>query len=128
MNSLGETAEWSTLTTGHVAAFCGIGNPTAFRDLLARHGWPLHADQFRVFPDHHRYSRDDVYTLREWSDKLGSPVLLTTQKDLVKLDLPRLNKSPLWAVEIGTEIHSGRELLERCLAEILQLVPADSSQ
>ena len=127
VNSLGETAEWSSLTTGQVAAFCGIGNPTAFRGLLARRGISVADDRFRVFPDHHRYTREDVYALREWADQLGSPVVLTTQKDLVKLDLPQLNQSPLWAVEIGTEIHAGRELLERRLEEILQRVVWDGT-
>lgn len=125
VNSLGETAEWSMLAAGPVAAFCGIGNPTAFENLLARCGQPVAGDRFRVFPDHHRYSRVDVDALRDWADKLGSPVILTTQKDLVKLDIPRLNQSPLWAVEIGTEIHAGRELLERHLEEIRQRIPAN---
>jgi tetraacyldisaccharide 4'-kinase len=125
VNSQGETADWSTLAAGPVAAFCGIGNPTAFQGLLARRGLSVAGDRFRVFPDHHRYSRDDVYALRDWSDKLGSPIVLTTQKDLVKLDLPRLNNSPLWAVEIGTEIHAGQDLLERHFTEILQRIPPD---
>ena len=115
INSLGATAVWSTLENANVAAFCGIGNPTAFQQLLTRRGLSLASRQFKVFPDHHRYTRDDVDGLRAWAAELGSPVILTTQKDLVKLDIPRLDQSPLWAVEIGTEIHAGRELLERCL-------------
>lgn len=127
VNSEGETADWSTLKPGHVAAFCGIGNPTAFQRLLARRGLNVTPDRFRTFPDHYRYTREDVDALREWADQLGSPVILTTQKDLVKLDLPRLNQSPLWAVEIGTEIHAGKELLDSRLEDILQRVPPDDA-
>ena len=123
VNSAGETTEWSTLPPDRVAAFCGIGNPAAFQGMLARRGVTIAADRFRTFPDHYRYTREDVDALRDWADKLGSPVVLTTQKDLVKLDLPRLNQSPLWAVEIGTEIHAGRELLEQRLTEIFQRIP-----
>jgi len=44
---------------------------------------------------------------------------------LVKLELSHLGKSPLWAVEIGTEIHAGRELLEQSLQAIANSVPPD---
>ncbi len=125
VNSLGETTEWSSLSAGQVAAFCGIGNPKAFQGLLARGGLSVEGDRFRVFPDHYRYTRDDVHTLCDWADTLKSPVVLTTQKDLVKLDVPRLHHSPLWAVEIGTEIHSGRDLLEQHFHKILQSIPQD---
>lgn len=125
INANGETTEWSSLPQGRVAAFCGIGNPTAFQNLLARKGLSIPAQNFKVFPDHHRYTREDVDQLRTWADELGSPVILTTQKDLVKLELTQLNLSPLWAVEIGTQIHAGRELLEHRLGEIAKRIPPD---
>ena len=125
VNSLGETAEWSSLTAEKVAAFCGIGNPAAFQGLLARRGISVDGNRFRVFPDHHRYTREDVHDLCDWADHLGSPVVLTTQKDLVKLDVPKLHNSPLWAVEIGTEIHAGKDLLHGKLGEVLQRVAQD---
>ncbi len=37
-----------------VLAFCGIGNPSGFRQTLANCGARIQA--FREFPDHHRYS------------------------------------------------------------------------
>lgn len=126
VNSAGDTAEWAEVVAqGKVAAFCGIGNPEAFRQLLSRRGISLAHHHFRTYPDHHRYTREDVTDLRTWADDLDSPVLLTTQKDLVKLDVPRLNQSPLWAVEIGTEIHAGQELLERRLTELTERIPRD---
>ncbi len=123
VNSNGETTDWSALANVRVAAFCGIGNPIAFRNLLSRQGISVGEQNSRVFPDHHRYSREDVDSLRRWADELGSPIILTTQKDLVKLDVPLLNQSPLWAVEIGTEIHAGRELLDQRLQEIANRIP-----
>lgn len=120
INSQGETTDWSAFARDNVAAFCGIGNPMAFQQLLERQGLSLEPRQFKIFPDHHRYSRDDVDRLRAWATELGSPVILTTQKDLVKLDIPSLNQSRLWAVEIGTEIHAGRELLEQRLEALVK--------
>jgi hypothetical protein len=45
---------------------------------------------------------------------------MTTQKDLVKLTDAELGGLPVWAVEIGTEIASGGELLEVSLARVPQ--------
>lgn len=118
VNSNGQTIEWSALDQDRTAAFCGIGNPHAFRNLLSRNGLAISDPRFRAFADHHRYTREDVDALRSWADEMGSPVILTTQKDLVKLEIPALNRSPLWAVEIGTEIHAGQDLLDRHLQTI----------
>jgi tetraacyldisaccharide 4'-kinase len=48
-----------------VAAFCGIGNPGAFRRTLA--GLGLEPVAVRAFPDHHGYTREDVGGLRAWA-------------------------------------------------------------
>lgn len=127
INSNGESAEWSSLAQARIAAFCGIGNPSAFQHLLERNGFPVAGPTFRVFPDHHRYTRQDVEQLRTWAEELGSPVIVTTQKDLVKLELSQLSQSPLWAVEIGTRVHAGHELLERHLGMIAERVSPDDT-
>jgi tetraacyldisaccharide 4'-kinase len=99
-----------------VAAFCGIGNPRAFRRTLDNLGAAV-AD-FRTFPDHHPYSRADVEDLRDWARRQATDcMVLTTQKDLVKLSLPQLGGRDLWAVRIGLHIESGREELHHKLEE-----------
>lgn len=60
---------------GRYSAFCGIGNPHSFRQTLEAAGVEL--DEFRIFPDHHRYSLSDF-------KGLNSP-LLTTSKDAANL-------------------------------------------
>lgn len=102
-----------------VAAFCGIGNPEAFRKTLRGLGCELIA--FRGFPDHHRYSDDDLESLRRWADGLPCEALIvTTQKDLVKLPFSELANRPLLALRIGMEILSGREMLEQLLKGVMQ--------
>jgi tetraacyldisaccharide 4'-kinase len=97
-----------------VAVFCGIGNPEAFRHTLAGLGAEVSA--FRVFPDHHPYSRADVDDLRAWADRQAKEcVVVTTQKDLVKLCLARLGGRPLWAVRICLHVEVGQEELDRRL-------------
>src|SRR5262249_30642341 len=48
-----------------VAAFCGIGNPEAFRRTLGDLGAQVCG--FRTYPDHHAYTQADVDALRTWA-------------------------------------------------------------
>jgi tetraacyldisaccharide 4'-kinase len=101
-----------------VAAFCGIGNPEAFRRTLTDLGAAL-AD-FRTYPDHHAYTRQDVDDLRTWAASVPrTETVITTQKDLVKLRIVTLAARPLWALRIGLEVVSGLELLARHLTAAL---------
>lgn len=63
-----------------VVAFCGIGNPEAFRSTLQRAG--LTIAHFQHYDDHHAYTPADVQSLRSIAD--GRP-LVTTMKDLARL-------------------------------------------
>jgi tetraacyldisaccharide 4'-kinase len=101
-----------------VAAFCGLGNPEAFRKTLHDLGMTVRA--FRAFPDHHAYTRPDVEALRTWARQEATEgVVVTTQKDLVKLRLTRLGEGELWALRIQLSIHAGQEALDRKLKEAL---------
>jgi tetraacyldisaccharide 4'-kinase len=103
-----------------VAAFCGIGNPEGFRRTLD----PLcsRIAAFRVFPDHHGYTAQDVAALSSWASASRGDLALTTQKDLVKLRTSALGALPLRALRIGLEITDGLAALEELLR---RLVPTD---
>jgi tetraacyldisaccharide 4'-kinase len=100
-----------------VGAFCGIGNPEGFRRTLI----PLCREllELRVFPDHHDYTAEDVRSLERWAIDLGANLVLTTQKDLVKLRASLLGPAPLRALRIGLEITAGGEIMEDVLARLL---------
>jgi tetraacyldisaccharide 4'-kinase len=100
-----------------VGAFCGIGNPEGFRRTLS----PLCGEllDLRVFPDHHPYSAADVAALERWVRGLGADLVLTTQKDLVKLRASSLGSAPLRALRIGLEVTFGREVMDDILARLL---------
>ncbi len=104
-----------------VAAFCGIGNPEGFRRTLL----PLCAKlvDLRVFADHHLYSAADVGSLESWARECGANLVLTTQKDLVKLRASVLGPSPLRALRIGLEIMAGGEIMDDLLARLLPIRP-----
>jgi tetraacyldisaccharide 4'-kinase len=99
-----------------VAAFCGIGNPAAFRRTLESLGATVTG--FRTFADHHGYTRADVGDLSAWAAGQGVSAVVTTQKDWVKLRTPELGGRPLRAVRIGLRVRDGEEQL----ADIAQRV------
>jgi tetraacyldisaccharide 4'-kinase len=101
-----------------VAAFCGIGNPQAFRQTLAALG--LTVNRFQTFPDHHAYGPADVTDLHAWAGHLPADgMVITTQKDLVKLRLCRLGTAELWALRIRLHFETGQDLLDHKLRQVL---------
>lgn len=105
--------------TTPVLAFCGIGNPDAFRRTLIDLG--LSIADFRTYPDHHNYTRQDVDELHHWTRNAAkNGWIVTTQKDLVKLHIDRLGQRPLWALQIQLQVDSGRELLEARLRNLVR--------
>lgn len=66
-----------------VVAFCGLGDPKSFRATLASLGTDV--KEFIPFADHHYYSLQDMDNLKDKCVALGLRVLVTTQKDAVKL-------------------------------------------
>ena len=113
-----ETRDVSESTGKPVGAFCGIGNPEAFRRTLTDLGAEVIA--FRAFPDHHPYTRADVDDLRTWAAGLPQgAAIATTQKDLVKLRLPDLADRPLWAVRVGMRFTDGEDRLREKLRAVV---------
>jgi tetraacyldisaccharide 4'-kinase len=102
-------------------AFCGLGNPEGFRNTLLAMG--VNLVQFRVFPDHHAYSRRDVADLEGWVAQHQPALVLTTQKDLVKLRLGELGGVRLLALRIAFEPLTGVAELENALATLLPRLP-----
>jgi tetraacyldisaccharide 4'-kinase len=70
---------------GPVAAFCGIARPEQFFAGLEAAGLRLGART--VFRDHHRYHGNDVARLVSSARGSGASVLITTEKDYVRLGI-----------------------------------------
>jgi tetraacyldisaccharide 4'-kinase len=81
-------------------AFCGIGNPEAFRRTAA--GLPGLCVDFVAFDDHHAYSQADLAALDSRVRQAGAKALLTTAKDRVKLD-SLASALPIWTVAVEVE-------------------------
>jgi tetraacyldisaccharide 4'-kinase len=118
LDSEGERTATDQLHGRPIAAFCGIGNPEAFRRTLH----DLRADlcDFRTFPDHHPYRRNDVEELRRWAGGLPRDAwIVTTQKDLVKLRIRDLGHRYLTALCVRLRVEDGQDVLHRHLEAVL---------
>jgi tetraacyldisaccharide 4'-kinase len=101
-----------------VIAFCGIGNPMAFRQTLIDLGAKVIG--WRAFPDHHRYSGKDVLELQAWaSSQPADCQMVTTHKDIVKIRQSQWGTKELWAVRISLQIEKGEKELHQKLREVV---------
>ena len=114
----GSKSDVSDLKGKSVARFCGIGNPDSFDRTLSGCGATV-IDR-RDYPDHHAYSREDVDDLARWAaSQPDDTILVTTQKDWVKLRTGELGGKRLWAVRIGLGFQDGEPEFRRTLEGVL---------
>ncbi len=112
-----EDAERSvTPSTGSVVALAGIASPESFFDDLRSLGWPL--SRTIAFADHHPYSRGDVDRLLAISRQEGAAMLVTTEKDVVRLLPFRPFPLPLAFVPMSISFEKGDEF-DRWLLDAL---------
>ena len=119
VNSDHQTATLDRLSDRPVVAFCGIGNPEAFRRTLQDLGAKLLG--FRAFPDHHPYTRSDMDELQRWARSQAQDCLvMTTQKDVVKLRVTCIGERELWALRIQLQVIAGQDTLSGILDSALE--------
>jgi tetraacyldisaccharide 4'-kinase len=66
-----------------VFAFCGVANPASFRETLRNEG--LDPAEFVTYRDHYQYAPADIDGLVKAAQGSSSGVMLTTEKDMVKI-------------------------------------------
>jgi tetraacyldisaccharide 4'-kinase len=107
---------------GPSVAFCGIARPEEFFSGLRRLGVELAATI--AFPDHHRYEPADLRKLTEECRRARAANLITTEKDVVRLEpaaLVTLSRSaPLTVASLETTLLDP----EQALATVRQLLRA----
>ena len=95
----------------------GIANPESFSRQLERYGRAL---GHRWFPDHHAYTSDDLQSLEQAARTAGAQILVTTEKDWVKIEplSTRLHLA-IWRVQMRIAFVDDHE--ERLLGQVLRL-------
>lgn len=100
---------------GPAVAFCGIARPEQFFAGLEAAGVKLVGKI--PFPDHHFYTQRDLHRLHEALRTTGATILLTTEKDAVRLG-GTAGSLPLKTVLLRTEIEDKAAALEWLLGRL----------
>ena len=103
----------SFLAGKRVFAFAGIARPESFRQTLEDLGAVVAG--FQALPDHHRFCAEDLRQIERACSETGAEILLTTEKDGVKLSGPVPFSRRLLCLAIETEILEGTDNLEAAL-------------
>ena len=110
LNLDGKNFDITKLQDQPVAAFSGIANPDDFRKLLEKSGARVVC--YHPFPDHHEYTLTDLKYIEATARKSGAKIILTTEKDAVKLNSSSIT-IPLFKVALEMEILEGRETFNK---------------
>ncbi|MGE5306211.1 MAG: tetraacyldisaccharide 4'-kinase [Alphaproteobacteria bacterium] len=101
----------SLLYRSRILAVSGIANPVGFYETI--HEWEGEVVDTLEFPDHHDY------TARDWQDitRRGhhADIILTTEKDLVKLIRFPFAKDKLLALRVAMVVENGAALVQAVL-------------
>lgn len=91
-----------------VLAFCGIGRPQSFEETLIKLEPKLLA--MEVFPDHHWYKERDWQRLHAKAKEMAADILLTTEKDWVRLQNLPLGPTPIGMLSIRHKFLNNDEI------------------
>jgi tetraacyldisaccharide 4'-kinase len=92
-----------------IGAFAALAAPRGFGQTLRALG--AQVVYSRRFRDHHRYTPRDLQTVIEEAAAAGAEMLITTEKDAVKLEALPAPEIPLYCLTIETEVDAGEDLL-----------------
>jgi tetraacyldisaccharide 4'-kinase len=96
-----------------ICALCGIAQPEKFKKLLEFYG--AEVVSFLSFPDHHYFKPGDIKNIEEKARSCEAEVILTTEKDSVKL-LRFSFSMPLFFAILDLNWLEGEDILNRLLS------------
>ncbi len=103
----------------HVGMFCGIASPRGFEQLIHRMSGELRYK--KRFLDHHRYQKEELGRLFQQAKNSGVEVMVTTEKDAVRIPLDFEPVLPLYYLRMEIEIVEGYEDFEEAVTSICEL-------
>ena len=93
--------------------FCGLGNPQGFFETAKQAGFILVGKM--EFPDHYSYDLTDLAFLEKEAKELGAKVLVTTEKDGVKLQSFGFTEIPIWQLGIELSVKNREDELKNVI-------------
>jgi tetraacyldisaccharide 4'-kinase len=118
-NTMGETKPVTYLFGQRVAAFCGIGNPAAFRHTLESLGAEIVA--WCAYADHHAFTKSDLRDIAELRDTSGAGAVVCTHKDLVKVRKHTFQELSPWGLMVGVDFLTGADQFTAALRQSSQI-------
>lgn len=109
----GDTHDSTWLKGKRVLIFSGIGNTHSFRDTIS--DLDAHILDELAFPDHYAYTDKDLHAVCDRMQRCGAELILTTEKDAVKIEPLLTSHDHMWAIRLDVEIIEGQERLERLI-------------
>jgi len=103
----------------HVGVFCGIASPRGFEKLIHRMSGELRFK--RRFLDHHRYNKNELEVLFLQAKNAGVEIMITTEKDAVRIPSDFKAMLPLYYLRMEIEIVEGYEDFEDAVCKICEL-------
>lgn len=104
----------SELSGRRIGAACGIATPASFFALLRQ--WDAELAEVFEYADHYAYAAADWQRINRAAHQVD--FVVTTEKDLVKLERFPFARGKLLALRIGVEVERGPELLALVRARI----------
>lgn len=95
--------------------FCGLGNPSGFFRTAIEAGFVETGRT--IFPDHYPYQKTDLLNLEEKAKAESAQVLLTTEKDGIKLKKFEKSSIPIWQLGIEVSFEKREEQLKNAIME-----------
>lgn len=121
--SSGARRPLQSLAGARVALCSGIGQPGPFREMVAAAGAVIGEEW--IFEDHHAYARHEIDTMARRAREAGADMIVTTEKDGVKLAEWPLAGPPVMAVRVRVTVEPEREWRDWLTAR--RLLPAERS-
>jgi tetraacyldisaccharide 4'-kinase len=104
-----------------VIVVAGIADPGQFFQMLTEAGYNV--ARSIAFPDHHRYRRSDIARIRDAARAAGTDLVLTTEKDQVRLEAAAaaVGKLPFRCVAVPMTLElDDWDALSRCITAAIQ--------
>ena len=113
-----EQKQVSGLRGKKVYAFCGIAKPDSFMKILSSAG--AQVSTFDIFPDHHRYNKNELEEIKKKFVASRADYLMTTEKDAVRLETyPEFSKM-LSVLRVEMEIVTSAKVFEEFVIKQLK--------
>jgi tetraacyldisaccharide 4'-kinase len=107
-----EQEELDSLKGKNILAFSGIAHPDSFSSLLRKCGMKIVREA--IFPDHHLYTAKDLSYIEDQAK--GVDGIVTTEKDMVKLNILRIDHLPIRALRIEMKIWEEEEFFKKVIS------------